>query len=213
MRRRRLAAVACWLVFLGGGSDDPAAPILEKLQARYEAIKDFRAEFVQTSLVASLGREEVTAGSVVVQRPGRMRWTYREPEPRVIVFDRETLRIYSPEDRQLQIASVASGAISSTALSFLLGDAVLRNIFDAVRITESKRDEIGLRLKPREDSGFEFLELWLDPSSYQLRESLVVDLFGNRTRVRFQGVAENEGVAEEVFSITVPDDTEVIDLR
>jgi outer membrane lipoprotein carrier protein len=213
MNRRRLAAVACGLIFLGGGSDDPAAQILEKLQARYEAIKDFRADFVQTSLVASLGREEVTGGSVVVKRPGRMRWTYREPEPRVIVLDRETLRIYSPGDRQLQIASVASGAISPTALSFLLGDAVLGNIFDAVRITESKRDEMGLRLKPREDSGFEILELWLDPSSYQLRESLVVDLFGNRTLVRFQGVAENEGVAEEVFSITVPDDTEVIDLR
>ena len=90
---------------------------------------------------------------------------------------------------------------------------MLRDAFRVSRITESGREEIGLKLIPREDSGFEYLELWLEPSSYQLRESVIMDLFGNRTRVRFHRVRENVGLAEEVFSITVPDDTEVIDLR
>ncbi|MFB3117740.1 MAG: outer membrane lipoprotein carrier protein LolA [Myxococcota bacterium] len=212
---RRWRFVTCGVLFLLLGADDgeSAAEVLERLQARYAAIRDFRADFVQTSRVASLGREDVTSGSVVVERPGRMLWKYKEPDPLVIVLDGDALRIYNPAERQLQIAPVASGAISPTALSFLLGDGVLSKLFGARRIRESNRAEIGLKLIPLEDSGFEYLELWLDPASYQLRESVLVDLFGNRTRVRFSAVAENKGVEEEVFSIRVPEDTEVIDLR
>ncbi len=213
MRRWRLALCGFLLLLLGGADGDAASEVLDRLQARYAAIRDFRADFVQTSLVASLGREEVSSGSVVVQRPGRMRWKYEEPDPLEIVLDGDDLRIYNPGDRQLQIVPVASGAISPTALSFLLGDGALSKVFGARSITESKRAEIGLKLIPLEDSGFEYLELWLDPASYQLRESVLVDLFGNRTRVRFGAIEENAGVEEEVFSIRVPDDTEVIDLR
>ena len=213
MRRRRLASLGVLVLLLGGADGEPATEALDRLQARYDGIRDFRADFVQTSLVASIGREDVSSGSVIVQRPGRMCWKYDEPDPLVIVLDGESLRIYNPGDRQLQIAPVASGAISPTALSFLLGDGVLSKIFRALSIIESRRAEIGLKLIPLEDSGFEYLELWLDPASYQLRESVLVDLFGNRTRVRFGAVEENAGVEEEVFSIRVPDDTEVIDLR
>jgi outer membrane lipoprotein carrier protein len=200
-------------LLLAGAEGGPTAEILDRLQARYDAIKDLRAEFVQTSLVASLGREDVSSGTVAVRRPGRMRWEYKAPESRVIVLDGETLQIYSPEDRQLQIAPVESGAVSPTALGFLLGDGVLRETLELVGITESTPDEVRLKLRPREDAGFEFLELWLNPASYQLRGSVVVDLFGNRTRVRFRAVAENVGIEEEVFSISVPEGTEVIDLR
>jgi outer membrane lipoprotein carrier protein len=213
MRSRRLALVAVLLLCLAGGKADLVAEILEKLQSRYEAIQDIQGEFTQTSLVASLGREDVSSGNVIVQRPGRMLWKYEEPEARVVLLDRETVQIYTPEDGQLQIVPIAAGAVSPTALGFLLGGAVLRDAFRASRITELGREEIGLKLIPREDAGFEYLELWLEPSSYQLRESVIMDLFGNRTRVRFHGVRENVGVGEEVFSITVPEDTEVIDLR
>ena len=213
MRRWRFVTCGVLFLLLGGADGESAAEVLERLQARYDAIRDFRADFVQTSRVASLGREDVTSGSVVVERPGRMLWKYEEPDPLVIVLDGDALRIYNPADRQLQIAPVASGAISPTALSFLLGDGVLSKLFGARRIHESNRAEIGLKLIPLEDSGFEYLELWLNPASYQLRESVLVDLFGNRTRVRFSAVAENKGVEEEVFSIRVPEDTEVIDLR
>jgi len=212
-RARLLSCGVCLLLLGGAGNGEPAKETLDKLQARYDEIRDFRAEFVQTSLVASIGRKDVSSGTVVVQRPARMRWQYEKPEARVIVLDKDALRIYDSEAGQLQIAPIASGAISPTALSFLLGDGVLRKLFDAVRISESERPELGLMLRPLEDSGFESLELWLDPTSYQLQESVLVDLFGNRTRVRFRRIVENAGVGEEVFSIRVPDDTEVIDLR
>ena len=198
----------------------PAAPaarsaerIIAAVQARYERVRDLRGSFVQESNVASLGRKDTSSGTVIVKRPGRMRWEYRKPEERVLTLDGQTVQMYTPSERQLQVAPLSPESFSPTALSFLLGDGDLRESFTAELLKEEGRDEIGLRLNPRSDASFEHLELWLDPKDLELRESVVVDLFGNRTSVRFSDVVENTNVPESVFKVDVPPETEVIDLR
>ena len=89
----------------------------------------------------------------------------------------------------------------------------MRELFTAVAIDADDRAELGLRLDPRQESGFEFIELWVDRETYQLRESVLVDLFKNRTSVRFDSIEENAGVDDSSFDIEVPEGTEVIDLR
>lgn len=199
-------------------SETAAAPsasdaVLASLQSRYEHIDDLRAEFVQEAYVASLGKRDVSRGRVVMQRPGRMRWEYVDPEERVIVLDAGTLRVYTPSEAQLQIAAATSGAFSPTALGFLLGEGDLRTDFTSETLDGEGRDEIGVLLRPRGDAAFERLEMWLAPASHQLRESVVVDVFGNRTSVRFAEISENAGVDAGAFDLQVPDGTDVIDLR
>ena len=191
----------------------PSELVLGSLQSRYEHITDLRADFVQEAHVASLGKRDISRGRVVMQRPGRMRWEYIDPEERVIVLDGGTLRVYTPSESQLQIASAAGGAFSPTALGFLLGEGDLRAAFTSEKVEREDRDEIGLLLRPRGDAAFEYLEMWLEPESHQLRESVVVDVFGNRTSVRFAKIIENAGVDDAAFEIQAPEGTEVIDLR
>ena len=216
-RTSRFGAVLCSaLLALGNGPSAPdaeTAALLDAIQAHYDAVNDFAARFVQTSHIASLGRDEVAEGHVWVRRPGRMRWEYQTPEPRVIVVDGETLRLYSPDDKQLQIAPLASGAFSPTALDFLLGSGKLREQFVAGRLPDGEDGSIHLRLQPRRESRFQFLELRVAPDTQALRSSVVVDLLGNRTEVRFESLEENQGVPEERFTISVPKGTEVLDLR
>lgn len=187
--------------------------VLGSLQSRYEDIRDLRADFVQEAHVASLGRNDVSRGRVVMQRPGRMRWEYVDPEERVIVLSEGTLRVYTPSESQLQIVAADGGAFSTTALGFLLGEGDLRADFTSEAIDAGPRAEIGLKLRPRGDAAFEHLEMWLEPESHQLRESVVVDVFGNRTSVRFAEITENTGVEDAAFEIDVPEGTEIIDLR
>ncbi len=224
-RRTRfgVAACACLLgasLTLRTGAAEVAAvepasaeSVLGSLQSRYEHITDLRANFVQEAHVASLGKRDVSRGRLVMQRPGRMRWEYVAPEARVIVLERGTLRVYTPSEAQLQIATATGGAFSPTALGFLLGEGDLREEFMSSRIEAEGRDEIGVRLRPRGDAAFEHIEMWLDPNSHQLRESVVVDVFGNRTSLRFTEITENTGVDDDAFEIRVPEGTEVIDLR
>jgi outer membrane lipoprotein carrier protein len=121
--------------------------------------------------------------------------------------------VYTPSEAQLQIVGAGGGAFSPTALGFLLGEGDLRADFTSEAIDAAEREEVGIKLRPRGDAAFEYLEMWLAPGSHQLRESVVVDVFGNRTSVRFSEISENSGVEETAFEIDVPEGTEVIDLR
>ena len=211
----RFAALLSAAVLLLGSGSAPSdgAAILAATQARYDAVRDLSARFVQTSHIASLGRDEVARGRVWIKRPGRMRWEYESPEPRVITVDAGAVRMYAPGDAQLQIASTSSGAFSPTALDFLLGTGDLALEFEAERLPDGDGGGLRLRLLPRREARFQHLELLVAPDTPQLRSSVLVDVLGNRTEVRFEDLVENAGVEDDRFTIAVPDDTEVIDLR
>jgi outer membrane lipoprotein carrier protein len=201
------------LALSAADAGDDAAKTLDAVQKRYDAVQDLRATFSQTSFSAALGKETEARGSVVVKRPGKMRWEYTKPDGRVIVLDGNAIRIWSPEEKQLQIAALSPENVSPTALGFLMGQGVLRDSFDAKPVSEPGRHERGLLLHPKGDAGFESLTLWLDPKSLQLRESVVVDLFGNRTRVRLDAIVENGGVDASAFELSAPAGADVIDMR
>jgi len=208
------ALLACLaLARVAADTEGDAGAILDAVQKRYDSVRDLRASFEQTSFSAALGKQTISKGAVTVERPGNMRWEYAPPDGRVIVLDKSSIRIWDPEQKQLQIAALSAGTVSPTALGFLLGQSVLRDTFDAALIADPGRTDRGLLLRPKSDGGFESLELWVDPKTYQLRESVVLDLFGNRTRLLLSDVQENLGVKSSVFEFEAPEGAEVVDLR
>ncbi len=92
-----------WGSPLPARADQPSEPgcrdaAVAALQQRYESARDFRADIVQTTRSVALGAdssEQMTSkGTVVFAKPGKMRWSYEEPEPSLVVSDGETLWIY-----------------------------------------------------------------------------------------------------------------------
>ncbi len=199
---------------LAGG--DALDLFLDRFEKRYEEAPDLRARFVQQSYIASLDREETSRGRLLYLRPGRFRWEIESPEPHVLATDGKALRMFEPNRRVLQIAPLGSGALSQTALGFLFGEADLRKTFELEPIegpgTEPST-RIGLRLRAREGASFQQLEVWIDRETLDVRELTILDLLGNRTRLFLEQLELNVGLEEEAFTIRVPDDTEVIDLR
>ncbi len=68
-------------------------------------------------------------------------------------------------------------------------------------------------MTPRVDVSFERMEVRIDGETLRVSDLVIVDLLGNRTELAFAAFEENLGLKETVFTIRVPDDTEVIDLR
>jgi outer membrane lipoprotein carrier protein len=211
-RTRWFVAVLAATTF--GGTDELGA-LLDAFQSRYERVVDFRTRFEQESHVVSLDRTETSRGTFLYRRPGRFRWEVEEPAASLLVADGETLRMYDPEEGVLQIAPMTAGGISQTALGFLFGEADLRRSFDVEPIAASIGDPPGarLRLTPLSDASFERMDVRIDGETLRVAEVVILDLLGNRTRLAFTESEENVGLEERVFTIRVPDDTEVIDLR
>jgi outer membrane lipoprotein carrier protein len=150
------------------GTAQPAtdvAALAAAVQRHYDAVKDFRADFTHTYEGGVLRKKTVERGQVAIQKPGRMRWTYTDPEKKVFVSDGTKLYSYIPEDRQVYVASVPPDDEASTAVLFLAGKGNLQRDFDAsqVSVPGAPADSVALKLMPRHPQReYDWLELVVD---------------------------------------------------
>lgn len=215
------AVVSCASLLLAGSAGaaeeelDPCArKAVEAVQKRYESVVDLRARFEQTSRSVALGgpgAETRSSGDVVFAKPGRMRWTYTEPEPSLVVSDGTWLWIYDPAAREAQKLPVMGGGMSGAAVQFLLGEAEIEREF---RVVPQACSEVAadLTLWPREPATYEKLGIRVDPRNGELRATEIVDLLGNVTKVVFGDVKTNVGAAAELFRFEPPEGVELIEL-
>jgi outer membrane lipoprotein carrier protein len=198
----------------GGAAPDCAESAARALQRRYEAVRDLEARFDQTTRSVALGQPGASAksrGTVVFAKPGRMRWTYTEPEPSLVVSDGKELWIYDPERREAQHLAVTEGYLSGAALAFLLGEGEILREFD-VKALQCGEGSALLDLVPREPATYERLQARVDPRSGELLETTVVDLLGNATTVALHDLRVNRDPDASVFRFEPPAGVRIMDL-
>jgi len=94
--------------------------VVEKVQKRYDSASDFRAHFSQTLTNPTFKRKSTSSGEVLLKKPGRMRWNYQKPEPKMYLADGELLWLYEPEDKQAFKQDLKASQLPA-ALAFLTG--------------------------------------------------------------------------------------------
>lgn len=210
-----MAALGVLVVPVARAETDCAAAVADRVQGRYEKVRDLHARFEQRTERAALGGAPsdalVASGAVVFAKPGKMRWSYESPEPSLVVSDGTTLWIYDEKAREAQKLSLAAGYLSAAGVQFLLGDGKL---VDEFRIAASGCDApvVALLLTPKRDAQYERLELRVDAKSGLVVETAVVDLFGNRTVVVFRDSEENAGADPGLFRFAPPTGVRTIEM-
>jgi outer membrane lipoprotein carrier protein len=185
--------------------------IVGRVQSRFDATADLRADVAQEVFIASLGRSELASGTVVFARPGKMRWTLTGDEPQVIVADGVNLWFYQPADEQVLKAPLESVFRSTTPVSFLMGVGRIADDFE-VSLEARTSDAIDLALDPKRTGGdLGRLQLTVDPSSFDIREAKITDPVGNVTRLVFSNLRRNTGVREEQFEFEIPPGVDVVE--
>lgn len=197
----------------GPGDGDCAAAVTERVQRRYDAVRDLRARFVQRTTSVALGGAAGAAiesrGEVVFAKPGRMRWSYEAPEPSLVVSDGETLWTYDPAAKEAQRLPLGPEFLSGAAIQFLLGEGRLADEFE-ITAQGCGDPEVRLVLTPRTDSSYERLELGVVAGSGAIRSTVVVDVFGNRTEVELSDLRADTEPAAGLFRFEPPEGTRVI---
>ena len=161
---------------------------------------------------------------MVFAKPGKMRWTYTDPEPSLVVSDGETLWLYAPRLQEAQRLPVTKGYLTGAALQFLLGDGKLVDSFeirsDSCPMQEAnaaraagRKPVVDLELVPKEPSSYERLGLTANPDTGEVLETRVVDLFGNETRIAFARIETNTDPGPGTFTFVPGPDVEVIELQ
>ncbi len=207
----RVLSALILVVLLGGTGPSAGADIVDKVQARYDATRDFTATVRQELVLASAGKTSTASGSVAFQKPGRMRWTLTDGAAQVIVADGTTLWFYEPEEHQVLKAPFQAAFRSTTPISFLTGVGRLRDDFD-VTVEPGDPGRLILRLRSRAGDGeLGGLRLTVDAESYDLVGAEVTDPVGNVTRVHFSSLRRNLGLAADTFHFEVPPGVDVVE--
>lgn len=190
--------------------------VARRVQEHYDSVRDLSASFEQTvrSTMSGLGGDAKSSGKVVFSKPGRMRWSYLEPQPSEVISDGSTLWLYDPVAREAQKLLVTQGYLAGAGLQFLLGEGELLREF-AVTATQCGAEgqtSVELELLPRAPASFERMRLRVVVETGEVEETTVVDLFGNETRIQFSDRQINRDPAPETFQFEAPEGVEVIDL-
>jgi outer membrane lipoprotein carrier protein len=194
-------------------SRQDAGDFARALQKKYGTVRDFSAEFVHTYEGGVLKQKATERGTVLIKKPGKMRWTYTHPEEKLFVSDGVKLYSYIKADRQVTVSALPREDQATTAILFLAGKGDLARDFavDYTQVPGAPPDTVGLKLVPKtRQAEYESLLLAVDRDTLRLRTLVTVDQQGGTSTFNFANLKENVGIPDKSFAFTPPRGVDVI---
>jgi len=197
------------LTLLAG--DPTAAEAARKMQAFYEHCTDLKANFHQTYLGQALHQTLKSSGQMTFKKPGMIRFDYLEPEPKTFAVKGDHIVSYIPAAKQAMEGSFKADQLSAS-VTFLWGRGNLAGEFVITRVEAPELGAgLALRLVPlHPDPRFKELTFLLDPKTFSVRTTSVVDGAGNVNRFEFSDLKTNTGLTEKDFEFTPPAGTDIV---
>jgi outer membrane lipoprotein carrier protein len=183
----------------------PPAEVAAALQKKYDAIRDFTADFVHESEGGMLRKKQTERGALQVKKPGMIRWDYKVPEPKVFVSDGRRIYLHIPADNQVIVSPVPEEDQATTAVLFLVGKGNLTRDFKVSYTGSCPPDAYCLRLDPKlPDRDYDWLQIVVDRRSLQIRTLSAADAQGGRSTFQFSNFKENVGLPDKTFAFKIP---------
>ena len=185
------------------------------MQAHYQTIQDFTADFTHTYEGGVLRKKTTERGTLAIKKPGKMRWAYAAPEEKLFVSDGHKIYSYVPADKQVTVSTMPADDRAATPILFLVGKGDLVRDFTVTTAGRSRRnvpaDTHALKLVPRTKvTEYEWLILVVDRQSLKLRGLVTRDAQAGTSSFTFANLKENVGVPDSRFTFTIPRGADVI---
>jgi outer membrane lipoprotein carrier protein len=193
-------------------AQDSTSKIAERVDQHYNRLRSLRSDFVEIYEGAGLSRRE--AGELWLLKPGKMRWDYKQPRPKLFVTDNKTAYFYVPGDRQARRMPVKKLEDFRSPIRFLLGHTRLEKEFDHLTISTERALNPGdivlqgvpLNMKERVNR----VTLEVTPGG-QITRIFIEELDGSITDFRFSNIKEDVPVKDGLFHFKVPEGVQVIE--
>ncbi len=215
-----LAAVA----FVPSSPPD-AKLVVRALESRYHHATTLKAAFYERYSDGN-GGGSAESGTVYFSRPGRMRWEYESPEPKLFIVDGTNVWFYVPADRTASRAKVKDSSDWRTPLALLTGKTDFSKLCRTIDVVDAAKDDNPadrplvaadtlLRCVPRNEtsgSDGEVNDVLIesDPEARLVR-LLIRQPGALETEFRFANWEENLAIPEAKFHFEPPPNVAVVD--
>jgi len=190
----------------------PIDQLVHDLQLKYDSVRDFSADFEHRYSGGFFSVSVVEHGTVLIKKPGKMRWSYATVEEKLYVSDGETFYSYFPLDRQVIVTAVPPESRASTAALFLAGRGHLSEDFHAsYEDAPPAPDSWTIRLTPNvANADYEWLVVTVDRRSLSITGLSTTDFQGGLSTYVFTELVENQDLDDSLFDFTIPDNIDVV---
>jgi outer membrane lipoprotein carrier protein len=202
------------VAFQPAAAETEVTEFAQRLQAHYDGVRDFSADFTHTYEGGVLRRKTSERGTVLIKKPGKMRWTYTAPEDKLFVSDGSKMYMWIPADRQVTVSPIPKGDQASTAILFLLGRGNLTRDFTVRRAAAPAGEGApteALALVPKTPvPEYDTLTLVVERDSLKLRSLIARDAQSGTSTFTFTNLRENVRIPDSRFNFMIPRGADVI---
>jgi outer membrane lipoprotein carrier protein len=212
-RRSRLATILVTLVIsseLFLPAQQPTAhDLAQRVDHHYNALHSLKAQFTED--YTGLGRSRSESGTLLLLKPGRMRWDYSHPAGKLFILDGKFAWFYTKGDSQVQRIAAKQLDDFRSPLRFLLGHTQLEKEIDHLAATPAANGVFTLAGIPHgQEKRVQRLTLTVTAEGV-ITAIDIQETDGADTRFTFTGEQPNVPIPPATFHFTQPAGVPVVD--
>jgi outer membrane lipoprotein carrier protein len=210
--RHLLAAILLWACSsaLPAHSQAPDAHTMaQRVDQHYNKLHSLKAWFTES--YDGLGVKRSESGTLLMEKPGRMRWDYSSPAGKLFLLDGKYAWFYANGDPHVQRMKVKDLDDLRSPLRFLLGHTQLEKEFNQLTLKPAANGEFSLTGVPKgQENRIAHVTLTVRPDG-AITGIETEENDGVTTRFSFTSEVANAPVPSGVFKFVPPPGVPVVD--
>lgn len=181
---------------------------LKQIEDRYNSIRTLLTQFEQYSSIPG-GHATRENGTLLLEKPGKMRWVYNQPSGKIFVSDGKTVTYVSPASRRVEISPMKQTDDVRIPLAFLLGKLDFKRDFSRFEQSGPAGPTLRVRAYPKnEKTFFRSIDFIAEPDG-RLSTVIVDTKDGSTMTYKFSSETRNGPVPANAFIVKPPEGYEV----
>ena len=186
-----------------------AHDLAQRVDRHYNQLHSLRAGFTES--YEGLGMRRTESGTLLMMKPGRMKWEYSAPPGKLFLLDGKYAWFYSPGDPQVQRMAAKELDDLRSPLRFLLGHTELEKELNNLTLARGPGGNFTLTGLPMgEEKRVSRLALTVTAEG-AIAGIEIEETDGALTRFTFTGEAPNAAIPADQFRFTPPPGVPVVD--
>jgi outer membrane lipoprotein carrier protein len=204
-----LLSACCWAQKAPSLSAPDAHTMAQRVDHHYNQLHSLKAGFTES--YEGLGMRRNESGTLLLQKPGRMRWDYTSPSGKIFLLDGKYAWFYSQGDTHVQRIAAKQLDDLRSPLRFLLGHTELEKELIHLTMAPAPNAQFTLTGQPKgQEKRVPRLALTVTPDG-TIRGIEIEEADGAITRFVFADEQTNVPIPSETFHFAPPPGIPVVD--
>lgn len=196
------------LTSLGQTSD--VKLVAARVDRHYNSLRSLSVVFSET--YDGMGVHRTEAGTLLLRKPGRMRWDYSAPQGKVFVLDGKYAYSYTPGDAQAQRVNAKQLDDLRSPLRFLLGHTQLEKELVDLKVSDGPASGVYILSGVPKDSSGHMSRLTLSVDAVGgIHTMRIEEADGATTEFAFSNERANAPVTDADFIFKAPQNVTVVE--